>query len=454
MVTDSLDVVIGVDTHRDAHALALVRCRDGVLVAEEELAANRAGYRAALRLGKRSGARRLWALEGTGSYGAGLARFLAERGERVCEVERPAREGSRRRLKSDSLDALRAARAALAGQALASPRAAGRREALRVLLQTREGAVAIRRSGLNQLRALVVSAPEELREGLRGRGRDALVRACTRLRPHPRQQAERYATALALRSVARRVEQATQEAAELESELRRLVSELCPQLLSLEGVGPISAAQVLVSWSHRGRFRSEAAFARLAGAPPLAVSFYRMAIASLILLPILTQTVMDASPAASGTVLLMLSGLGAVVSPVGGRLSDRYGRRLPAVIGSACMAAGLAVLWLVTGRVALVGLTAALALVGIGSGFSGPSRQAAALESVPEHAIGMAAGTYFTSRYVGGVLGASLAGVVLAGGTTATTIAQGFGTLAVVGLAVTAVSFGLRGRSGQAPAPA
>jgi len=176
--------------------------------------------------------------------------------------------------------------------------------------------------------------------------------------------------------------------------------------------------------------------------------------ASLILLPILTQTVMDASPAASGTVLLMLSGLGAVVSPVGGRLSDRYGRRLPAVIGSACMAAGLAVLWLVTGRVALVGLTAALALVGIGSGFSGPSRQAAALESVPEHAIGMAAGTYFTSRYVGGVLGASLAGVVLAGGTTATTIAQGFGTLAVVGLAVTAVSFGLRGRSGQAPAPA
>ena len=119
MVTDSLDVVIGVDTHRDAHSLALVRCFDGVLIAEQELPANRAGYRAALALGKRSGARRLWALEGTGSYGAGLARYLAERGERVVEVERPAREGSRRRLKSDSLDALRAARAALAGHALA-----------------------------------------------------------------------------------------------------------------------------------------------------------------------------------------------------------------------------------------------------------------------------------------------------------------------------------------------
>jgi len=105
MVADSFDVVIGVDTHRDAHSLALVRCRDAVLIAEQELPATRAGYRAALRLGKRSGRRRLWALEGTGSYGAGLARFLAERGEQVREVERPAREGSRHRLKSDSLDA-------------------------------------------------------------------------------------------------------------------------------------------------------------------------------------------------------------------------------------------------------------------------------------------------------------------------------------------------------------
>jgi transposase len=247
MVTDSFDVVIGVDTHRDTHSLALVRCRDGVLIAEEEQPATRAGYRAALRLGKR-----------------------------VCELERPAREGARRRLKSDSLDALRAARAALAGHTLASPRAAGRREALRVLLQAREGAVAIRRSGLNQLRALVVSAPEELRERLREQSREALVATCSRLRPHPRQQAERYATALALRSIARRVEQATREAAGLQAELRQLVSELAPQLLALDGVGPISAAQVLVSWSHRGRLRSEAAFARLAGASPIPASSGRV----------------------------------------------------------------------------------------------------------------------------------------------------------------------------------
>ncbi|MGH6959414.1 MAG: MFS transporter, partial [Dongiaceae bacterium] len=128
--------------------------------------------------------------------------------------------------------------------------------------------------------------------------------------------------------------------------------------------------------------------------------------ASLVFIPILTQTVLRMSPAASGGVLLMLSGFGAVVAPIGGRLSDRVGRRLPAVAGGVVMTAGLAVLWLITGSgMTLVGLTAALALVGIGSGFGGPSRQAAALESVPEHITGTAAGTYFTSRYAGGVLG-------------------------------------------------
>ncbi len=272
MVADLFDVVIGVDTHRDSHALAFVRCRDGVLLEERLLPANRAGYRAALRVGGGGGVRRLWALEGCGCYGAGLARFLAERGERVVEVERPAREGGRRRPKSDALDALRAARAALAGQALAEPRAAGSREALRVLLACREGAVNSRRAGLNQLRALVVSAPDRLRERLRGRPAAALVRACARLRPQRRQQPELYATALALRCCARRVEQATREADELERELSLLVAELAPQLLALYGVGPISAAQVLVSWSHPGRFKSEAAFARLSGAPPIPAS--------------------------------------------------------------------------------------------------------------------------------------------------------------------------------------
>lgn len=176
--------------------------------------------------------------------------------------------------------------------------------------------------------------------------------------------------------------------------------------------------------------------------------------ASLVMIPILTQTVLQAAPATSGSVLLMLSGVGAILAPIGGRLSDRVGRRLPAVIGSALMTVGLGVMWMVTGSVTIAGFSAALAIVGVGFGLSGSSRQAAALESVPDSAIGMAAGTYFTSRYLGGVLGASLAGIVLAGGATAPTIAQGFGILAAVGLTVTVVSFGLRGRTAAAPVPA
>ena len=194
----------------------------------------------------------------------------------MVEVERPAREGSRRRLKTDALDALRAARTALAAPALASPRCAGRREALRVLLAVREGAVSTRRAGLNQLRALLVTAPEDVRERLRGLPAHALLRACLGLRLPRSGEAERYGLVLGLRFCARRVERATREAAELKDELRQLVCELSPQLLELDGVGPISAAQVLVSWSHRGRFRNEAAFARLAGAPPIPASSGRV----------------------------------------------------------------------------------------------------------------------------------------------------------------------------------
>src|SRR5437773_2075712 len=110
---------------------------------------------------RRVGAGRAWAVEGTGAYGAGLTRFLQRQGERVLEVERPARRGRDGRLKDDGLDALRAGRALLAEQAAGEPRAQGVREGLRCLLVAREAAVAERRNGLNQLRALVLTAPEQ-----------------------------------------------------------------------------------------------------------------------------------------------------------------------------------------------------------------------------------------------------------------------------------------------------
>jgi transposase len=272
MLTDQLDYVLGVDTHRDRHAFAAVTS-SGVIVAEMELPASRAGDRQALAMADRLAAgRRVWAVEGTGSYGAGLTRFLQERGERVLEVERPKRSGSRGRGKTDRLDALRAARACLAGEPLAEPRQAGDREALRVLLLSREAAISVRRSGLNQLHALVLTSPAELRERLHGLSKDQLVKRCLRVQPRPGQPAQQRATVLALRAVARQVDLATREAKTLESELKSLVEQLAPQLLDHLGVGPISAAQLLVSWSHPGRLRTEAAFARLAGTAPIPAS--------------------------------------------------------------------------------------------------------------------------------------------------------------------------------------
>jgi hypothetical protein len=109
MLADQLDYVVGVDSHRGRHAFAVLAA-SGELVEEQELGADQAGYRQALALAERAApGRRVWAIEGTGSYAAGLTRFLAGRGERVLEVERPKRAGSRSRLKTDRLDAIRAA---------------------------------------------------------------------------------------------------------------------------------------------------------------------------------------------------------------------------------------------------------------------------------------------------------------------------------------------------------
>ena len=267
MLAESADVVIGVDTHKDSHALALVEARTGALLHEAELPACRAGYRQALALAKGRPGRRLWALEGSGSYGAGLARFLSAQGELVVEVERP-RRGERRGGKSDALDALRAGRSALGQVRLARPRAGGERAGLQALLATREGAVQARASALCQLRSLLVAAPERLRGELRGLSRAALLRRCVALRGR---EGER-ALACSLRALARRVRALDREARALEREIETLVGRLAPALLREPGVGPLSAAQLLVAWSHRGRLHSESAFARLAGAAPLPAS--------------------------------------------------------------------------------------------------------------------------------------------------------------------------------------
>ena len=273
MLADELDYVVGVDTHLDGHVLAVVAAPAGAVVARQAVQANAGGYAAALRFAQvAAGGARVWAIEGTGSYGAGLARYLVGRGEPVLEVSRTPRSERRLHGKDDSLDAARTARAALASETLARPRAGQRREALRLLLIARRSAVDVRREALVQLRSVIVTAPDQLREQLRGLPVQRLIVRCSRLRRASSAPPDELATRQVLRSLARRIEAAIGEAAELEREILAHVRALAPALLDEPGVGPIVAAQLLVAWSHPGRLRSEACFARLAGVAPIPAS--------------------------------------------------------------------------------------------------------------------------------------------------------------------------------------
>ena len=271
MVADEIGFVVGVDPHRDQHAVAVVDARTGVVVFETMVNADTAGYeqvRALARQHAPSG--RVFAIEGTGSYGAGLSRFLLAHGERVLEVGRLRRD-RRSGGKTDALDAVRAARSVLTGRP-AVPRCGGQREALRVLMAAREGAVNAKRAGMCQLRDLLITCPEPLRSELRVLGELQLLRQLAATRPDQRRDPELRGNGLAMRAIARRVLQLRTEERELTREITTLVQALAPQLLDEVGVGPLLAAQVVLSWSHHGRVHSEAAFARLAGVAPIPAS--------------------------------------------------------------------------------------------------------------------------------------------------------------------------------------
>jgi len=200
-----------------------------------------------------------------------LQALAPRRSERVLEVGRLRRE-RRSGGKTDALDAVRAARSALTQERPATPRAGGERQALQALVAAREGAVNAKRAGLCQLRDLVITTPEPLRSELRPLTRARLLQRLAATRPDGRRDPELRGSMLALRSIARRVLQLTAEERELAREIETLTRKLAPQLLAQPGVGPLAAAQVLISWSHRGRIRSEAAFARLAGCAPIPAS--------------------------------------------------------------------------------------------------------------------------------------------------------------------------------------
>jgi transposase len=270
MLTEHLDAVIGVDTHKRTHTAAAV-ASTGAVLEQLTVPADPKGYRQLVAFGRRHGAK-LWAIEGTGSFGAGLTTLLLASSERVVEVERPQRSARRDGVKNDDVDAVRAARQALAGVGVSEPRCRGEREAIRVLLTTRAQAIEFRTRAIAALHALVVSAPGVLRERLRPLPLAKLLHTCAGLRGSSRQTAEEFATVVALRATARRALACEHEASELETQVDGLVRRIVPALLDEVGIGPVVAAQLVVSWSHPGRVRSEAAFAKLAGVAPIEAS--------------------------------------------------------------------------------------------------------------------------------------------------------------------------------------
>jgi hypothetical protein len=272
MLADLVDVVIGVDTHKDTHTAAVVTAATGAVVEQATVPATPAGYRQLLQLAGQQPGQRVWAIEGTGGYGAGLTRFLSANHEQVVELDRPKRTARRHGAKSDPIDATRAAREALGRDRLAQPRAAGQRAALAVRLAARRSAVQATTDAQCQLHALVVAAPETFRGRLRNLTTVRLVSTCARLRQRSDWDPEIAATAASLRALARRIQLLEAEIADHTRAITTLVRTWRPDLLTRCGVGPIVAAIVLCAWSHPGRCPSDAAFAMLGGAAPIPAS--------------------------------------------------------------------------------------------------------------------------------------------------------------------------------------
>jgi transposase len=271
IVAASRRVVIGVDTHLDTNHLAVITDA-GQPLADVEFPTSPVGYDDALRWARSFGTIVIAGVEGTSSYGAGLTRVLQAAGIEVAEVSRPDRAARRRKGKSDPLDAYAAARAALAGDGLAVPKDA-QTSALRALLSARRSAVKAHTAATNQIHALLVTAPAELRERYRRHSITALVKALARCRPAVHHDPTTVAVLTAAKVLACRVEFLQRQKRDLTAQLEDLVQQLNPALRAAYGVGPDTAAQLLVTaGTNPHRFRSEASFAALCGAAPVPAS--------------------------------------------------------------------------------------------------------------------------------------------------------------------------------------
>ncbi len=263
----------GVDTHADVHVAAAVDHNGGVLGIEafpadpggfEDLAGWLASYGEIDRIG----------VEGTGSWGVGLSRFLTEIGIETVEVDRPNRQTRRKQGKSDPTDAVAAARAALSGSASVTPKSRnGPVEQMRVLLVARRSARQQRIQTLNQLRHLVFTAPEPIRARFKDRYKTGLVTEAASMRPRKGSDPIAFTTNTVIRDLARRIKALNAEMASIDKTLAELIGGTAPSLLELHGVGIDTAASLLVTaGDNPERLRSEASWAHLCGVTPIPAS--------------------------------------------------------------------------------------------------------------------------------------------------------------------------------------
>jgi transposase len=272
MLAELVDHVIGVDPDRDWITAAVVDSNTTGIVATEKFPASSAGYDEAISWAETFtvAGERAWSVEGTASYDRGLTAALGRAGEWVIEFDRPREKASKDGAKTDELDAVRAARETLGRDRLHVPHAHdGHREALRVHTITRAGVVRARTAATNELKALVLTSPDDLRSDLRHLSTKVLVKRYAAFRDTPQRPVAQRCLRNTMRSIARRIGFLTAEITVHDTAMKQLIDEAAPQLVAEPGIGHVTAAMLYIAWSHPGRCRNEAAFARLAGVSPL-----------------------------------------------------------------------------------------------------------------------------------------------------------------------------------------
>ncbi|MFN8087593.1 MAG: IS110 family transposase [Mycobacterium sp.] len=264
-------VVIGADTHLDTIHLAALD-GTGRPLADAEFPTTPGGYTRAVRWARDLGTVQLAGVEGTSCYGMGLTSALQSAGIAVVEVIRPDRSARRRQGKSDPLDAYSAARIALAGDGIAVPKD-DRMAALRAVLTARRSAVKACTAAINQIKSLLVTAPPDLRERYRHHARTKLIQTLARCRPSMHSDPTALAVLIACKALAQRAEFLQQQERNLTTQLDELVTAINPGLLAAYGIGPDTAAQLIITaGGNPERLRSEASFAALCGTAPVPAS--------------------------------------------------------------------------------------------------------------------------------------------------------------------------------------